>query len=82
MIALWVSAMTIYAVLSDAGSASHTASVAWLVIGAVGLVTSLWAIIGTAYYERFAESSRLSKLMALASAMGGALMIGWFIALR
>ncbi|BCX02323.1 MAG: hypothetical protein KatS3mg053_0261 [Candidatus Roseilinea sp.] len=82
MINLLTSAAVIYSVLSGASSMSGATSVAWMVVGAIGVTTGLWAIIGTAYYERFAESSRLAKLMALASATAGALMIVWFIASR
>jgi hypothetical protein len=51
-----------------------------LVIGIAGLVISSWAAIGTAYYDKFAESSKLSKLMAIISAMMGVLMTAWLSA--
>lgn len=81
-ITVLTSAIVIYAVLSSTGLMSSEARIGWLIIGAAGLAISLWAILGTAYYERFAESSRLTKLMALASATVGLLTIGAFIALR
>lgn len=79
-ITLLASAIVIYAVLSSAGILSSEARVGWLVIGAAGLAVSLWAVIGTAYYEKFAESSRLSRLMALIASAAGVLLVVWFIA--
>ncbi len=83
LITLLISAAAIYMVLSSAGSNSGVTSAAWLVVSATGLTTSLWAIVGTAYYERFAESSKLTKLMAFASATAGIMLtIGGLIAPR
>ncbi len=78
---LLAGATAIYTVLSG-GSTSAGTGAAWLIIGAIGLAISLWAIIGTASYERFGESSTTTKLIALVSAIAGLLMIGSFIVLR
>jgi hypothetical protein len=76
------SATAIYATLSETGSMPGAEKAAWLIAGSVGLVTSICAIIGTAYYERFAEAPRLIKLMATVSVVTGAVLISLFIMLR
>ncbi|MCS6847183.1 MAG: hypothetical protein RMN52_05645 [Anaerolineae bacterium] len=81
-IMLLASATVLYVVSSSTGLLSSEARIGWLVIGAAGLAVSLWASIGTGYYERFAESSKLSKLMALISATAGVLLIAWLIVTR
>ncbi|MFC1466680.1 MAG: hypothetical protein ACFLMY_17695 [Candidatus Brachytrichaceae bacterium NZ_4S206] len=75
-----ISAMLIHVVLSSTTLMSSEAGRGWLVIGIAGLVISSWAAIGTAYYDKFAESSKLSKLMAIISAMMGVLMTAWLSA--
>jgi len=75
-ITILFSAVVIYTILSGTGPTAGWERAAWLAAGAMGVVIGIWAIVGTAYYERFSESSKITKLMAVASAIMGALVIG------
>ncbi|MDW8351581.1 MAG: hypothetical protein RML99_06695 [Anaerolineae bacterium] len=79
---VFFSISVLYTVSSSTGLLSSEARTGWAIISAVGLTVSLWAAVGTGYYEKFAESSKLSKLMALISAMAGVLLVIWLIATR